>query len=253
VVSRAWAAYPHAELGAFAEGLDLAGEALQAAEATRNPVHLASACVALGHLHLRSGDLRRAIEFGERGLAIRQAGDLPQWFSMLTRVLGPALVMRGRIEEGLELLEQGHRIYGERRIQAHRAFDLLELGEASLRAGRLSDAVACADQALHVSRQRGERGFEAHTLRLLAEIACRHDDADRRVAQGHYAQALALACDLGMRPLVAHCHLGLGKLHPDPETRAGARGHLRAAAAMYGELGMRFWLEHAEEALKALG
>jgi hypothetical protein len=70
------------------------------------------------------------------------------------------------------------------------------------------------------------------------------------VAEGHYGQALALADELGMHPLVAHCHLGLGTLYRRTGDHATAREHLTTAATMYREMDMGFWLEKAEVALK---
>ena len=49
-----------------------------------------------------------------------------------------------------------------------------------------------------------------------------------------------------MRPLVAHCHLGLGKLYARTGKREQAQEHLRTATAMYREMDMRFWLDQAE-------
>ena len=57
---------------------------------------------------------------------------------------------------------------------------------------------------------------------------------------------MALAEPLGMRPLVAHCHLGLGKLYRGTGDGAKAQEHLTTAATMCREMGMRFWLERAE-------
>ena len=49
-------------------------------------------------------------------------------------------------------------------------------------------------------------------------------------AEEHYRQALARADELGMRPLVAHCHLGLGKLYRRTGDGAKAEEHLTTAA-----------------------
>ena len=46
-----------------------------------------------------------------------------------------------------------------------------------------------------------------------------------------------------MRPLVAHCHLGLGALYRQAGKRDLAREHFTAARTMYREMDMRFWLE----------
>jgi hypothetical protein len=60
---------------------------------------------------------------------------------------------------------------------------------------------------------------------------------------------VALAEELGMRPLVAHCHLGLGKIYQRTGRRQQAQEHLAAATSMYREMDMRFWLEQADAEL----
>ena len=60
------------------------------------------------------------------------------------------------------------------------------------------------------------------------------------------ATSSPLAGELGMRPLVAHCHLGLGKLYRRTGERERAREHLSTATTMYREMDMRFWLDQAE-------
>ena len=62
-----------------------------------------------------------------------------------------------------------------------------------------------------------------------------------------------MADALGMRPLLAHCHLGLGQLYRRKGMGERAREHLAAATAMFREMDMRFWLEKAEAELKELG
>lgn len=79
----------------------------------------------------------------------------------------------------------------------------------------------------------------------MAEIAAHREAFDRDAAETHYRQALALAERSGMRPLVAHCHLGLGKLYRHTGKRHDAQEYLRTTTAMYREMGMLFWLEKA--------
>jgi hypothetical protein len=55
-----------------------------------------------------------------------------------------------------------------------------------------------------------------------------------------------------MRPLGAHCQLGLGRLYRRTDRSEQAQDHLATAAAMYGEMGMRFWLEQADAAMAGL-
>jgi hypothetical protein len=80
-------------------------------------------------------------------------------------------------------------------------------------------------------------------------IARRHrghpDHLEVDAAETHYRQALALAEALGLRPLVAHCQLGLGALYRRTGARQQARELLTTAATMFAEMDMRYWLAQA--------
>jgi hypothetical protein len=84
-------------------------------------------------------------------------------------------------------------------------------------------------------------------LRLLGDVAARRDPPEH--AEGRYREALALADERGMRPLVAHCHLGLGTLYRRTGDGAKAQEHLTTAATMYREMGMTYWMEKAQAEL----
>ncbi len=116
----------------------------------------------------------------------------------------------------------------------------------------MDDAVELAGRALDISRAQKARGYEAWTLRLLGEIHSHRDPPEVENAEDSYRQGLALATKLGMRPLVAHCHLGLGKLYRRTGKREQAREHLATAATMYREMDMRFWREQAEKEKREL-
>ena len=116
-------------------------------------------------------------------------------------------------------------------------------------AGHLEEAHALAERALALTREHQERGHQAYALRLLGEIAAHRDPPDAALAEAHYQQALALADELGMRPLQAHCHLGLGRLYAKLEQREQARAELSTAIELYRTMEMTFWLPQAEAAL----
>ena len=116
-------------------------------------------------------------------------------------------------------------------------------------AGRTEETIPLAEQALALTRERGEHGQEAWSLRLLGEIYSHAHALDVEKARGSYDDARDIAGTLGMRPLVAHCHLGLGKLYRHTGDRAKAAEHLTTAATMYREMDMGFWLEKAEAEL----
>jgi tetratricopeptide (TPR) repeat protein len=126
---------------------------------------------------------------------------------------------------------------------------MIEVGEAYLLAGRLTDALQLAECALVLSRDRKERGNQAWALRLLGGIALHSDPPAVALADTHYRRALALADELGMRPLVAHCHAGLGTLYTTTGRWERAHTELATAIALYRAMAMPFWLQQAEAGL----
>jgi tetratricopeptide (TPR) repeat protein len=125
----------------------------------------------------------------------------------------------------------------------------LSLGEAHLLAGHLEDAHTCAERVLALARAHQERGHQAYALRLLGEVAMRRDPSESALATAHYRQALALADELGMRPLQAHCHRGLGTLYATTGQHEQARAALSTAIEMYRDMEMTFWLPQTQATL----
>ena len=116
-------------------------------------------------------------------------------------------------------------------------------------AGHLEEAHALTERALAHARRRQERGNQAYALRLLGDIAAHRDPPERALAEAHYRESLALAEELGMRPLQAHCHHGLGILYSRVGREQPARAALSTAIALYRAMEMTFWLPQAEAAL----
>jgi hypothetical protein len=83
----------------------------------------------------------------------------------------------------------------------------------------------------------------------MGEIAAQHDPPNVEKAEADYRHALALAEELGMRPLMAHCHLGLGRLYGQTGRGEQAHAAMAAAIALYRAMDMNFWLPQAEAAL----
>src|SRR5262249_43972813 len=116
--------------------------------------------------------------------------------------------------------------------------------------GHLEEAHTLTERVLAFTRAHQERGHQAYALRLLGEIAARREPPESAQAAAHYRQALVLAEELGMRPLQAHCHLGLGKVYRRTGRREQAQEHLTTATTMYREMEMTYWLEEAEAQLE---
>jgi tetratricopeptide (TPR) repeat protein len=249
-MSRAWLAWSLAELGQFEAGRLPGAEALQMAEAAGHPMSCISACYGLGLLHLRRGDLAQAIPVLEQGLGVCQAWGLHALsFHGVAAFLGAAYVLAGRVTEALPLLERVVAQTDAMGIVFDHVLGVIPLGEGYLRAGRIEDALQQAQRAVEVCRQHHQRGHEAWALRLLGEVATRCHPPEVEQATGYYQQALTLTEALGMRPLQAHCHLGLGTLYTTLGQRELAHAELAAAVALYRAMEMMFWLLQAEAAL----
>jgi class 3 adenylate cyclase/tetratricopeptide (TPR) repeat protein len=249
VFSRTYLSLCLAEVGAFAEGVAVSAAGRRIAEVAQHPTSLVSAYRSVGVLCLRQGDLPQALPLLERAMGICENADLPFYFSMLASPLGTAYVLCGRIDDAMRLLERALEQTTSSSPTPIRNAQLFTLGEAHLRAGRLEEAHTLAVQVLEHTRTHQERGREAYALRLLGDIAAQRTPLDVEAAVSHYRQALTLADELGMRPLQAHCHLGLGSLYATTGQREQAQTALSTAIEMYRAMDMTFWLPQAEAAL----
>jgi tetratricopeptide (TPR) repeat protein len=249
VQSRAFLAACHAERGMFAEGNALGEEGLQIAEAVAHPSSLMWADYGIGLLALRQGHLPRALARLEQAMGIGREANLPLFVPRMAAALGEAYELDGRAADAAPLLTRALEQTMAPEMVGFQALCRLPLGEAHVMAGRLEEAHAQAEHALALARAHQERGNEAYALRLLGEIHSRRDPPEGEEAEHFYRQAMALASELEMRPLVAHCHLGLGQLYRQTGKRQEAESDLTTAARMYREMDMRFWLEQAEAAI----
>jgi tetratricopeptide (TPR) repeat protein len=249
IESRAFLARTLSTLGAFAEGRRHGEEALRLATLAgrgQTPI-VAHGC--LGHLYFAQGNLGHAIRVFDQGLALCRASGNRAWLPTIAAHLGAAYALQGRLAEGRTLLEEAISEdirTGALREHSHR---VAWLSEVCRLAGRGEEAWQHACQALDLARQLKERGNEARALHQLGVVHAHTDPPDAAQAEVHYQQALALAEALGMRPLQAHCHRGLGTLYATIGQQEQARTELSAAIELYRAMDMAFWLPQTEAAL----
>src|SRR4030095_3334092 len=176
--------------------------------------------------------------------------DLPFHFPVMAAALGAAYTLGGRIADAVPLLTQAMEQATAMARVDEQAFCSLSLGESQLLAGRLeAEAHTLAQRALALARAHQKRSHEAYALHLLGAIAARREPPQIEPAKASYRQALALAEELGMRPLQAHCHQGLGTLYATIGQQEQARTELATAVEMYRGMDMTFGLPQTEAAL----
>jgi tetratricopeptide (TPR) repeat protein len=249
VLSRAFLALCLAELGMFAEGIAYGEEGARVAEVVNHPFSLITVYYSVGLLSLCQGTLDKAILALERAVRLCQDTNILLQFLRAASALGAAYALSGRVAQALPLLEQAVAQATTMSIMTEQSRRVAWHSEALLLAGRPEEANALAEQALVLARVHKERGHEAWALGLLGRLAVQYDPPQIEPAEAYYQQALALADEFGMRPLVAHCHLGLGTLYAKIGQREQARAELSTAMALYRAMTMTFWLSRAEAAL----
>jgi class 3 adenylate cyclase/tetratricopeptide (TPR) repeat protein len=234
-----------AEVGDFEAGLARGDEAVRLSEATDLPFSLANSLEGLGYVCLRRGEISRAISVLERGLRLCEQWQFHLLYYVVQAYLGYAYALVGRDVEAVPLLAASAAVeWG-----LHPALRVTMQGEAHLLAGRREQARQCVDRGLALADAGEEHGGRGWTHRLAAEIALDQGLERADQAAAHYREALALAEELEMRPLQAHCHLGLGKLYRRIGRVGESRDELAAAVEMLNGMGMTHWLPEAEAEL----
>ena len=251
--SKIWLAWCLAELGNFTEAISQAEEGVRIAETAEQTYIRLQTYFGLGLVRVRNGDLHSAIQVLERGRALCRTIDAPLQFHLNAASLGYAYALSGRAADSLPLLNDAVQHVTRTGGLFAQARLLVWLGEAYLLAGRIDDALATATETLDLCRARGERGREAYALRLLGEITAARDRVDVQTAHDHYRQAIELARQLGMRPLMADCLLGLGILYKRTGDLEQARSEISASIELYRTMRMASWLSRAEAALADAG
>ena len=215
VTSSGWLAFTLAELGDFESATAYLDRAQRAAETSGHAYTQTIARTLAGLVWLRRGQLDRALPLLQKSLDACREKNLDVWRPIPSSLLGLTCVHLGRMEEGLRLLDDAITLTEGLGVRAYLALWLTQLGEGLLAAGQLDRARTVVQRALDLARTHKERGHEAWALRLRGDVAGRGDRAEADGALESLGQALALAEELEMRPLV-----GAGALEPRPSVRA---------------------------------
>jgi tetratricopeptide (TPR) repeat protein len=228
--------------GEFDDAEKRAQEAVELANVVDDEYSRAAAHCRLGSVHLRKGEIEAAIPALECAASLCRTYVVNSWMKGTLSSLCLAYALVGRITDAQPVLEEATRW-----VQTPgRADYIADVCLVNLLAGCLHAASKLVELGLDRARTHGERANLARCLNVFAEIELTRDSPDFDKAGDSYRQALAQATELGMRPLIAHCHAGLAKLYYRTAKRADSKEHLAAAATMYRGMGMTYWLQRAE-------
>lgn len=232
-----------AELGRFEDAAPHEAEAIRLAELTQHPYTVGFACRTAAIRHLLLGDWSGARVRLDRALDALRTGHVPLPLPIVIAASAWVLAQLGEADEARHRLREGERLLGAQTAQGlvgHAGWAYHALGRACLALGAPERATELARRALASSPC--HPGSAAHAHHLLGDVATQADSFDADDGETSYRRALEIAAPRGMRPLVAHCHLGLGRLGRGRV----ARDHLAKAREMYAEMAMAFWVAQAE-------
>jgi len=259
VLCRAWLIRGLAQTGHFSETLEYGDEAIQSALERDHPFSIIYAYYAIGAVAVMRGDFDHAIGALEKGLRLCESAEIPVQRPLIVSCLAVAYAFVGRIDEALGLLDTitDRNLWvggtGTRQLRLGKAMGMVWQVETYMLAGRYGEADVLARQALEVFRESKDRGSEAELRYLLAEILVRRHPSSFSQAEESYRAASILAHELGMRPLQAHCYLGLGTIHAQSKDTRIAQSEIGTARELYRDMHMPFWVGKSAFALTAIG
>jgi class 3 adenylate cyclase/tetratricopeptide (TPR) repeat protein len=228
------------EVGAFEAAATHASEAARRADAIGQPDSIMWAYWGIGSVALSRGAPGEAVVVFDRLLDVCGTHDLDAYASRITAALGRTMARVGQVKEGLSLLEKAVALDASAEPQITRSITLLALAEAFLLAGELDKALTLVTQALQRTRTYQERGAEAHACWLLATIQT-VQASDLDAAAGLLATATEMATELGLLPLLAHCHFGFANLYKRRDDQPEAAAYQDRGQKLLNELGMKSW------------
>jgi class 3 adenylate cyclase/tetratricopeptide (TPR) repeat protein len=252
VGSRYQLVFLSAERGEFIEAAVHADEAVHVAEVANHPFSLCTAYFSAGQLHLMKGGIDKAIGMLERSLETCRVWYLLNNVPRVAAALGYAYAVTGRRGEAMPLLtlaKEQARALGQGMVGRYLS---AQLAQAFLLVGNPQEADLIASRSLESSRRHSQRRREAQALCVQGEIASAANPMQFQDAEVSFRAAKMIGDELKMRPLLAHCNVGLGKLYRRNGDLRWAREHLHKGVALMREMEMGFWLDRAEAELKEL-
>jgi class 3 adenylate cyclase/tetratricopeptide (TPR) repeat protein len=249
VFGRAYPIMSFAEIGRFTEAAKHAAEAIRIAESTEHAHTIGWAYYAACMLHVLKGDWAKARSSVEHGMAMLRTGNVADLLPWAVAASAWVLAQLGEINEALNRVGEAKTLLEQQAklglVGCHCGWAYHAVSRACLLLGWVDEARRLGDRAVESSRR--QPGFTAHARCLLGDIETHSDGFDVETGAAHYRDSLALAQLHSMRPLVAHCHLGLGKLYRRIGETEHTREYFTIAMTMYREMEMGFWLDHGTQ------
>ncbi|MEN8226241.1 MAG: tetratricopeptide repeat protein, partial [Bacteroidota bacterium] len=252
VLSRAFLSWGLAELGEFKEAEEWGQEGIKIAHQGKNLFSDTWIHATLGTVYLLERRLDSANKTLEQALALCRKADALAAFSFIAASLGHTYCLQGNPDAALPILEEAVKPHKSNLSAVPTIYPLTALAEAYHLKGQTEKALHNLKKALDIFRKNGERGFGAWALYYMAKILVQGKSGQVLQAIQSFHQAKEQAVELAMKPLIAHCHTGLGQAYVKMEKPSDARVELMVAIDLYNAMGISRWMPQAESTLNEI-
>jgi class 3 adenylate cyclase/tetratricopeptide (TPR) repeat protein len=201
----------HGRLGNFEAAIDAARKACLIADEVQRPYDIALAYWWRGFIWSHKGDLAMALQNLEHGFEVCRASQINYLVPILSTSLGYTYVLAGRNAEGIALLAKAFELSRASKFTYGEAWSSAYLGFGNLLDKRYEGMLEHARSVLELARRYKYRAIEADALRLLGDVYRSGPAPDQEQAESHYLQACEMYLELGLRPELARCQIGLGQ------------------------------------------
>jgi hypothetical protein len=157
---------------------------------TKMTLSVVGAPGSLSLIHLRRGDLPRAIQVLERGHDLCRTRQVVFWTAFVAAALGVAYARAGQGDDAVPLVAGAVEEFRHRPNHFRPAVIPLCAGMTYLLAGRIDEAAGHARESLALTRRLKARAAEAHALCLAGDVAAA---SGTEGAEGYYREARTLA------------------------------------------------------------
>jgi class 3 adenylate cyclase/tetratricopeptide (TPR) repeat protein len=250
VLSRAFLCWSLAELGEFEEAEKWGQEGIEISNQGKNLFSATWIHGCLGTVYLLKGKLKSAIKALEQALALCHEAEVLSAFSFIAASLGHTYCLLGNPDAALSTLEEAVEPHKSDPSAVPTIYPLTALAEVYHFKEQTDKAIHNLETAFDIVKQKGEHGFGAWALYYMAKIQSQGEPKQVKQAIQSFCHAKKQAEELGMRPLLAHCHNGLGQVYLKKGKTLEGCSELGTALDLYRSMGMDFWIPEVESTLK---
>jgi class 3 adenylate cyclase/tetratricopeptide (TPR) repeat protein len=228
----------HGRLGNFEAAIDAARKACLIADEVRRPYDIALAYWWAGFVWSHKGDVPQALQNLEYGFEVCRASQINYLVPILSTSLGYTYVLAGRAAEGIALLTKALGFSRASKFTYGEAWSSAYLGFANLLDNRYEGMLDHARSVLDLARRCKYRAIEADALRMLGDVYRGGPAPDQEEAERHYLQACEIYLELGLRPELARCQIGLGQTLMQSGRQAEAERMFEQASQLCRSMGL---------------